>query len=166
MSLFNANKISTSIVTYFGIGYLKPAPGTWGTLFTIPLWYFLSQLGPVVYMAVTFLLIVVAIAACEIYEKHIEGHDHSHVVIDEVVGYLITMTWLPFTWQACVLGFFLFRILDIAKPFPIGYLDKKVGGGFGVVVDDLVAGAIANIVLQLVYTNTSWLGSQIMVISQ
>jgi phosphatidylglycerophosphatase A len=83
-------------------------------------------------------------------------------VIDEVIGFLITMTWLPMTWQAYLAGFLLFRVLDIFKPFPIGYLDEKVPGGLGVVADDVAAGMIANIILQVVLVKTAWLGMQIL----
>lgn len=150
-------------VTFFGVGLIKKAPGTWGTLATIPLVLVLSAAGPIVYMSVTVLLIAVAILACEIYEKRKGGHDHPEIVIDEVVGFLVAMTWLPMTWQALVLGFALFRVLDIWKPLPIGYLDRKVQGGLGVVIDDVAAGIIASLILQYVYTHTNWLGVQMVV---
>ncbi len=66
------------------------------------------------------------------------------------------------TWQAYVAGFCLFRVLDIFKPFPIGYLDRKISGGMGVMADDIAAGVIANLILQIVYTKTLWLGVQIL----
>lgn len=142
---------------------MKPAPGTWGTLATLPLWWILVKgTHPLFYMIFLTLFMMFAIAACSLYEKFETGHDHSHVVIDEVVGFLITLLWLPATWQTVVLGFVLFRIFDISKPFPIGYLDRKVQGGLGVVIDDVVAGVIANIILQIIYTQTNWLGARIM----
>lgn len=149
-------------VTFFGAGLSPKAPGTVGTLATIPFAILLIWLGPFYHMSVTVLLTVIAIIACEKYEKQIGGHDHSHIVIDEVVGFLITMTWLPLTWQALLAGFCLFRFFDILKPWPISHFDKKVRGGLGVVVDDVVAGIFANIILQVVYTKTSWLGVQIL----
>ncbi len=76
------------------------------------------------------------------------------------------MIWLPMTWQAILIGFVLFRVLDIGKPLFIGYLDKKVQGGLGVMLDDVAAGVIASLIMQVLYTQTNWLGSQIMVISQ
>lgn len=153
-------KIVTMTVTFFGVGFLKPAPGTWGTLATLPLWWVLCRFSPLTYMVSTFLILILGIVACSTYENIMQGHDHSHVVIDEVIGFLITMLWLPMTWQALVAGFILFRLLDVTKPFPIGYLDRKVPGGLGVVIDDVVAGVIANLILQIVYTQTSWLGGQ------
>lgn len=131
-----------------------------GTLATIPLAALLIWLGPLYHMSATVILTILAILACEKYERQIGGHDHSHIVIDEVVGFLITMTWLPLTWQSFLGGFILFRIFDILKPWPISHFDKKVRGGLGVVVDDVVAGIFANILLQIVYTKTAWLGAQ------
>jgi phosphatidylglycerophosphatase A len=115
-------------------------------------------------MAAVLLLIPLAIIAAAAYEQdHLhadsaDGHDRSEIVIDEVVGFLITMVWLPMTWQSLLLGFLLFRFFDILKPFPIGYLDRKVPGGLGVVVDDIAAGIFASLILQAVYSYTSILG--------
>jgi len=147
-------------VTFFGAGLSPKAPGTAGTLAAIPLTFFLIWLGPFFHMTATVVLTIAAIIACEKYEKQIGGHDHSHIVIDEVVGFLITMTWLPLTWQSFAFGFLLFRLFDILKPWPISHFDKKVTGGLGVVVDDVVAGIFANILLQVIYTKTGWLGAQ------
>lgn len=154
-----------NLATLFGLGKISKAPGTIGTLATIPLVYLLSLLGPFAYMAVTLVLVLVSIASAQAYENSVEGHDHKEIIIDEVVGFLVAMTWLPMTWNAILIGFLLFRALDILKPFPIGYLDKKVEGGLGVVVDDLVAGIIASVALQFLYQYTHLLGSQVMVFS-
>lgn len=151
------------IATFFNIGYSKKAPGTFGTVAAIPLAWALLAWGPIYGMICTVLLVPVAIVAAQVYETDFAdgGHDSSAIVIDEVVGFLVTMTWMPVTWQAFVVGFMLFRILDIFKPFPISFLDRKVPGGVGVVVDDLAAGLIANVILQILLTQTSWLGTQI-----
>lgn len=151
------------IATFFGVGFFPKGPGTAGTIAAIPLVLLLSWAGPVIYMVSVFLLLPVGIIAAQVYEDSVGGHDHKEIVIDEVLGFLIAMTWLPMTWQALLMGFLLFRVLDIFKPFPIGYLDRKLPGGMGVVADDLVAGLIVNIFLQYLYQNTSWLGSQVMV---
>lgn len=155
------NKMVLQIATFFGIGSLPKAPGTWATLAALPVAYVFLKLGPLPYMVLTFLLLIVGIIACDILEKSRSSHDDGDLVIDEVVGLLITMTWLPITWQSFVLGFFLFRILDIFKPFPINLLDKRIKGGLGVMLDDVAAGIIANVVLQLIYSKTNWLGSQV-----
>ena len=149
-------------VTFFGVGLSPKAPGTMGTAAAIPFALLLIWSGPFIHMFAAMALALAAIVACEKYEKQIGGHDHSHIVIDEVVGFLITMTWLPITWQSVLAGFVLFRLFDIWKPWPIRHFDKKVAGGLGVVVDDIVAGIFANIILQLLYTKTNLLGVQIL----
>lgn len=153
------------IATWFFVGKMPKAPGTWATIATLPLAWALNSVSPILYMVVIFLILVVGIIAADFYEKITSVADNSEIVIDEVVGFLITMLWLPATWQAYGLGFILFRILDILKPFPIGYLDKRVKGGMGIMIDDLVAGIIANVILQQLYTHTSFLGSQLIHIS-
>ena len=150
------------IATFFNVGYSKVAPGTVGTIAAIPLAWALLAWGPIYGMICTVLLVPLSIVAAQVYETDFAdgGHDSSAIVIDEVVGFLVTMTWMPLTWQAFAVGFILFRLLDILKPFPISYLDRKVPGGVGVVIDDLVAGLIANVILQILLTKTSWLGTQ------
>jgi len=155
------SKIALQIATFFGIGNLPKAPGTWATLAALPIAYVFLKIGPVSYMVLTFFLLLVGIFACEIVGKARSSHDDGDLVIDEVVGLLITMTWLPITWQSFVLGFILFRLLDILKPFPINLLDKRIKGGLGVMLDDVAAGMIANVLLQLLYSKTNWLGSQV-----
>lgn len=149
------------IATFFNIGRFPKAPGTVATLATIPLWWALAQTGPIIYMIVTILLIPLGIMASQAYEAQADHHDSKEIVIDEVVGFLITMVWLPMTWQSLVLGFILFRFLDIVKPPPIRQLDKHVKGGVGVMIDDIAAGLIGSLILQVIYTQTSWLGVQI-----
>lgn len=149
------------IATLFGIGRIPKAPGTWGSLATIPLIFVLMKLGPIVYMISTLAISILAIYAADIYERQSDRHDSKEIVIDEVAGMLVTMTMLPMTWQAFVVGFVMFRFFDIFKPFPISYFDRKVPGGFGVVVDDLVAGLISNVILQFILYYTTVLGVQI-----
>ncbi len=148
------------VATWFGLGKIKKAPGTFGTLGAIPLVWAISLLGPIYYMGFVLLFLPVSIIAAQVYENKKGGHDSKEIVVDEVIGFLITMTWLPMTLPSVFLGFLLFRFFDIVKPPPIGYLDRKVKGGFGVVVDDVVAGLISNLILQVIYTQTAWLGSQ------
>lgn len=151
------------LATVFGVGYLPKGPGTWGTLVTLPLAWALMQAGPILYMVFVIALLPIAIISAQIYEDIHQTHDSKAIVIDEVLGFLITMTWLPMSWQSFVFGFLLFRVLDIWKPFPISYLDKKVQGGLGVVIDDVAAGIVANLILQYAYTHTMWLGTQAIV---
>lgn len=154
-------KILLLIATFFNIGRISKAPGTVATIATIPVWWLLAQTGPIIYMIVTLLLVPLGIIAAQAYESQSSEHDAKEIVIDEVVGFLITMVWLPMTWQSLVLGFILFRFLDIVKPPPIRQLDLHVKGGVGVMADDIAAGLIASLVLQTIYTHTSWLGVQI-----
>lgn len=151
------------IATFFYVGHSKWAPGTVATAVTLPLAWLLLSWGPFYSMVFTILLLPLSIVAAQVYETDFaqDGHDSSKIVIDEVIGFLVTMTWMPLTWQAFLAGFLLFRLLDIVKPFPISLLDRKIPGGVGVVVDDVAAGLIANIVLQILLTQTSWLGTQI-----
>lgn len=149
------------IATFFNIGRVSKAPGTLATLSTIPIWFLLWHTGPLIYMIVTLLLLALGVVAAQAFEAASEQHDAKEIVIDEVVGFLITMVWLPKTWQSVLLGFVIFRFLDIVKPPPIRQIDRKVPGGLGVMLDDVVAGIIGSLIMQLIYTQTSWLGVQI-----
>lgn len=154
-------KAAEFIATGAYVGRSPKAPGTVATFATIPLVWLLFQTGEIVYMIATGLVVLLGIGASYIYEQVHKSHDDGAIVIDEVAGFLITMTWLPMTWQALVCGFFLFRFLDILKPFPIGYLDRKIPGGVGVMADDVLAGIVANVILQFLLANTSFLGVQL-----
>jgi phosphatidylglycerophosphatase A len=145
----------------FGLGFLPKAPGTFGTLLGIPFAYFLHYRGAFPYMLVTVLFSFFAVIISEMAGPLFGEPDSPKIVIDEVAGFLVTMTWLPMTWQSLLIGFILFRIFDAVKPGPIGYLDRKVKGGLGVVIDDLAAGIAANIILQFIYVYTNVLGAQL-----
>jgi phosphatidylglycerophosphatase A len=155
------DRIVKIFVTFFGLGLIPFAPGTWGTVGAIPLVWLFTMAGPYGYMFLTLMLCFAAVFASEVYERRVASHDNSEIVIDEVVGFLVTMTWLPLTWQSVVLGFVLFRLLDIFKPLFIGTLDRKIKGGLGVVTDDLAAGLVANIILQIAFTYSGLLGRQL-----
>lgn len=129
-------------------------PGTFGTLVAIPIVIGLKNFSSLIEMLLIFTLLMAAIAACQMYEQLEKTHDASEIVIDEVVGYCITMFMIPLTLKALVIGFVLFRIFDIWKPGPIGHLDKKIKGGFGVVIDDVAAGVAASVVMQLLLFHT------------
>jgi phosphatidylglycerophosphatase A len=146
------------LATGFYVGRSPYFPGTCGTLLAIPLVWLMHQLGPTSYLVITFLSVVAATYIAEMYEVYHNRHDRPEVVIDEVVGFMLTMSLLPMTSSTLIAGFFLFRILDMAKPFPISYFDKHVSGGYGVVMDDVVAGLIANLILQYVIFRATWLG--------
>jgi phosphatidylglycerophosphatase A len=123
-----------------GTGASPYAPGTVGTLLGIPLVYLLSQWPLWVYLLVTVVLIAIGIWVCDKTSKDIGVHDHGGIVIDEVAGYLVTMIAVPVNVWTLIAAFFIFRFFDIIKPWPIGWLDKQVQGGVGIMVDDLLAG--------------------------
>lgn len=149
------------IATFFGVGKVPKAPGTFGTIAALPLAFLLNWAGPFYVMGFVLLFTPLAIWASDRHCQNLKAEDPQEIVIDEVLGFVITMTWLPMTWQAYLLGFFLFRVLDITKPLLIGYLDRRATGGFGVMADDIAAGIIANLILQLLYAETALLGVQI-----
>ena len=132
-----------------GSGLAPFAPGTFGTLVAIPFYLLLQPLSLSVYLGVLLLLIVVSIYICGESARQLKTHDHSGIVLDEICGYLVTMIWVPDSWLWLVLGFLLFRLFDIWKPWPIGLVDRKVQGGLGIVIDDVLAGVFAAICLQL-----------------
>jgi phosphatidylglycerophosphatase A len=133
----------------FGSGLSPKAPGTMGTLAAIPLWWLLAQLPLTSYLIVVLIAAVVGITICGRAADQMGVHDHGGIVWDEFVGFWIAMAALPITWQSLILGFVLFRIFDILKPWPISWLDKKVSGGFGIMIDDVIAGLAAAAVIYL-----------------
>lgn len=132
----------------FGSGLSPWAPGTLGTLFAVPLFLLAALLPLPSYLLLTALLFVAGVWLCERCEKKIGVSDHSGMVWDEFVGFFVTMTAITPTLQSVALGFVLFRVFDILKPWPIAWLDRKIHGGFGVMLDDVLAGWYAWVVLQ------------------
>ena len=137
------------IATGFYSGYLPKAPGTWGSLVGLLLFFLLHTLSLPVYLAVVAGLFVVGSFAAGEAEKILDNRDPGVVVIDEIVGMLITMIAVPATPLTMALGFILFRIFDIAKPFPVSFFDQRFHGGLGIMLDDVMAGIYALIILQM-----------------
>ena len=131
-------------VVFLGLGLgsgLSPvAPGTMGTLITVPLVWYLQQQPYLVYLVVTALVLASGSWICGYSARKLGVHDHSAIVYDEVAGLLVTMLLAPAGWFWLMLGFLLFRFFDIVKPWPISYLDSKVHGGVGIMLDDVIAG--------------------------
>ena len=127
----------------FGSGLAKFAPGTFGTLAAVPLYLLLAQLPWLWYGIIVVLAFFVGIYICQRTSDDLNVHDFSGIVWDEFVGFWVTMFLIPFDWKWVVLGFVLFRLFDIVKPWPINYLDKYVKGGFGIMIDDVLAGMYA-----------------------
>lgn len=140
------------LATGFGAGRVPVAPGTAGTLVAVPIYLLLRELSLGWYLAVVAALFVVGVIVCNYIERRFVGHDAPVIVWDEIVGYLITMTLAPPGWIWIVVGFALFRLFDIWKPYPIRRIDRGVPGGFGTMFDDAVAALYGFLVLQaLVY---------------
>ena len=131
----------------FGTGLAPKAPGTFGTLAGIPLYWLLQPLPLAGYLAVTLLLGLLGIWLCGHTARALGVHDHGGIVWDEIVGLLITLIAVPPDWRWLLAGFLLFRLFDILKPWPIRWLDHRVGGGFGIMIDDVLAGLFALICL-------------------
>lgn len=148
------------LATFFYLGRAPLIPGTIGTIGALPMVFLFSLAGVQGYIALVFVFTLFAIRVADKYEQLVQDHDNKEVVIDEVVGYIVAMFWLPHTWQAFAMSFVIFRTLDMIKPYPLNLIDRGVQGGYGTVLDDLVAGVITNIIMQFVYTQTTWLGVQ------
>ncbi len=134
----------------FGSGLAPVAPGTFGTLMAIPLYLLMAPLPWLIYLVLTAIAFVVGVFLCD-RARHLLGvHDHGGIVWDEFVGLWITLFLVPNEWPWLLAGFLLFRFFDIVKPFPIKWLDKKVKGGFGIMIDDVIAGLFAWAILMIV----------------
>jgi phosphatidylglycerophosphatase A len=135
----------------FGSGCAPKAPGTAGTLMAIVPYLWLQHLALEWYLVVIVLSFVVGCWLCAKASKALGVHDHGGIVWDEFVGYWIAMIGAPKGWLPIVLGFILFRVFDIWKPQPIKYLDQHIHGGSGIMIDDVIAGLFALVILQVLY---------------
>ncbi|MFT3741494.1 MAG: phosphatidylglycerophosphatase A [Gammaproteobacteria bacterium] len=133
----------------FGVGVIPWAPGTFGTLAAIPIYLLLMHLPVLWYLLITVIVIVLSMMICDKASRDLNMHDHPGMVLDEIAGYLLTMVAVPLGPVWVILGFILFRVFDIWKPWPIHWIDRKVHGGFGIVLDDLLAAVYAWVVLQV-----------------
>jgi len=136
----------------FGTGLAPKAPGTCGTLLGLALYWLLQYLAvsPIIFIAITIVCFIAGIWICQYTADALGVHDHPAIVWDEVVGYLITMMFAPSGWLWMLVGFGLFRLFDIWKPWPIRVIDRSVHGGFGIMFDDVLAGVYAAIVLAFI----------------
>jgi phosphatidylglycerophosphatase A len=133
----------------FGSGLVPKAPGTFGTIAAIPIYLLMQNLSLMTYLVLTIIAFIVGIWICQQSADWLGKEDPSAVVWDEIVGYLVTMIAAPQGWQWIVLGFVLFRFFDILKPWPISLADKELHGGLGIMLDDVIAGIFAAIILQV-----------------
>ncbi|MDA8431521.1 MAG: phosphatidylglycerophosphatase A [Nitrospiraceae bacterium] len=144
----NARNILTQIATLSFIGYLPVAPGTWGSVAGL-LFVALTRVPSPALAAIVAAGTVLGVIAADAAEKEIGETDSGHIIIDEFVGYLVSVVFVPHTFVYLLAAFLLFRFFDILKPFPIGMVEKKLSGGWGVMADDIAAGLIVNMVLQI-----------------
>jgi phosphatidylglycerophosphatase A len=140
------------IAVGFGSGLAPKAPGTAGTLVAIPLFMLMQPLPLISYLLITTCLFISGIWICTYAAEKFGVHDHPAIVIDEIVGFLITMIAAPEGWLAVIAGFVLFRLFDAIKPWPVSWFDRNINGGLGIMLDDVVAGIISLAIIQgLVY---------------
>lgn len=133
----------------FGSGLSPRAPGTVGTAMAVPCYWLLSGLGLFGYTLAVLAAALAGIWICGAASRELGVHDHGGIVWDEFVGLWVTLWAVPADWLWVIIGFVVFRVYDIAKPWPVGWLDRRVGGGFGIMVDDVLAGAMACATLHL-----------------
>ena len=132
-------------------GYARWAPGTLGTLVGLPFCFGLAQLSLALALGGIVVFIVLAIGIAGAAERELGQKDPGCIVIDEMAGMMVTVVGLQWNLQTVIIGFVVFRVLDILKPFPIRQLERKFGGGTGIVIDDVVAGIIGNIILRILF---------------
>ena len=141
--------------TWFGCGFFKPAPGTSGSLAALPFAWLLTELGGYqVLVIATLTLIAIGVWASNVHSQELVEEDPPQVVIDEVAGQLLTLLVVPPTFINYLVGFVLFRIADIVKPWPANWVDQNIKGGLGIMLDDILAAIYAGAGLLIVL---SWL---------
>jgi phosphatidylglycerophosphatase A len=133
----------------FGSGLSPKAPGTFGTLAALPLYALIANQPLWLYGGIVLFAALIGVWICDRASHALGVHDHPGIVWDEFVGLWITLYAVPVEAAWVVAGFVVFRVFDIAKPWPIGWLDKRVSGGFGIMIDDIVAGVLACLVLHI-----------------
>ena len=123
----------------FGSGLSPAAPGTMGTLAAVPFIFLLKSLGGMGFWLALLLLFLLGVYLCGHVSRKLGVHDHGGIVWDEMVGYWLSAAFVPLQWHWLLAAFVLFRFFDILKPWPIRQLDERVSGGFGIMLDDVVA---------------------------
>ena len=137
--------------TGFGLGRIPVAPGTFGTLAAIPLIWLMTWMNPGLVAFFLVSLILLSVYVADKAEIIMGEKDPGSIVIDEIAGFCVTMTLVPLSWLTIILGFIAFRCFDILKPVPVKYFENKFSGGAGIVLDDIMAGVLAALVLKFLY---------------
>ncbi len=135
------------LATFFGLGYLPFAPGTFGTLGGVFVYWLEGGSQLSIKIAIFLFISLIGIPIARKADESWGTHDNSRIVIDEVAGYLLGVILIPFSLRSALAGFILFRFFDVLKIFPANIVDKRVGGGTGVMVDDLVSGVYTLVVM-------------------
>ncbi len=143
------NDIVVFLATGFFTGFLPTAPGTWGTFAAIPLVMLAHKGGAVTQLSVAVILMFFAVWIAGRAEMLFEDRDARPIVIDEMVGFLVSLLWLPLSVLTVSLAFVLFRLFDIVKPPPVSIVEKRLQGGWGIIMDDVLAGVYTNISLRV-----------------
>ncbi len=133
----------------FGSGLSPKMPGTIGTVIGVAIYLLIPSVDWKIYLSIIIAAFLTGIFLCGYTAKALNVHDHPGIVWDEIVGYFITMFMVPKQWMWILLGFVLFRIFDIWKPWPISIADKRLKGGFGIMLDDVIAAIFALIIIQI-----------------
>ena len=149
MNATRRNDLVVFLATGCFTGFLPKMPGTWGTLAAIPIVIITHRLTSIMQPVVAVVFVTFAAYIAGRAEILFEDRDARPIVIDEMVGFLITLLWLPLNFLTLCLGFFLFRLFDIVKPPPISTVEKRLHGGWSIVLDDVLAGVFANVTLRL-----------------
>lgn len=149
MNTTRKNDIVVFLATGCFTGFLPVMPGTWGTFASIPMVILVHKSGAVLQLISAVFFVVLAVWIAGKAEVLLATRDARPIVIDEMAGFVVSLIWLPLSLLTVSLGFVLFRLFDIVKPPPIGSLEKRLPSGWGVVMDDILAGVYANISLRI-----------------
>ena len=151
MSFPNLKNPYHLLATWFGIGKLRPAPGTWGSAVAAAMWYFLESAHAYIYIILP-IFILFSWLICFKASLDCDSDDHQSIVIDEVAGMLLALSFVSHDILNYIYAFLLFRLFDIWKPWPISWVDKNIKGGIGVLLDDLIAGLLAGVIIYSLFS--------------
>ena len=151
MNFPNLKIPSHLFATWFGVGLIRPAPGTWGSFAALLIWYFAEFMHPIAHVILP-IFILFSWLVCSQATKDSDSKDHSAIVIDEVAGMFVALSFVSDGIMTYLCAFLLFRLFDIWKPWPISWIDKNVQGGIGIILDDLIAGLFAGVIIYAILT--------------
>jgi phosphatidylglycerophosphatase A len=151
------NRLIMAIATGLYSGKMAKAPGTWGSLFGLLVWLLCKNLALTPYLLMLAVVFIVGFLVAGAAEKLLDTPDPGCIVIDEILGIFITLAVAPDHPAAWLVGFCLFRLFDITKPFPASWCDRHLHGGIGIMMDDVVAGIYALISLQILWRIWQWI---------